>query len=556
VRLDHTSDLWWKNAIVYCVDVETFLDTDGDGVGDFRGLIRQIDYLAGLGITCLWLMPFYPSPNRDDGYDITDYYGVDPRLGDLGEFVELVRTANDRGIKVIIDLVVNHTSDEHPWFEAARADRGSRFRDYYVWRDEPSEQPAGIAFPDRERSNWEKDEASGQYYLHRFYRFQPDLNVANPAVQDEIHRIVGFWLQLGVAGFRMDAVPFLLETEGIEDTVEDDPHTFLRNLRSFATRRRGETMLLGEVNTDLKALSRFFGDEDGDQLNALFAFMLNQHLWLSLAREDAEPLESVIRTLPTAPPDNCWATFLRNHDELSLDRLTEPQRKEVFKAFGPRSDMQLYGHGLRRRTATMLGGDGPRLRMAWSLMLSLPGTPVIFMGDEIGMGENLSIPDRLSVRVPMQWSDARNGGFSSAPAKQLLRPMRAGSFGPKHVNVAAQRRDDDSLLNFLERLIRRRKESPEFGWGSSTLIETSAPQLFAHRCEWQGSTVAAVHNLSAGNASATLDLGARKDERVEVDDLLETRPHKPNRDGTLDVELDGYGYLWLRVRREGERPLS
>jgi trehalose synthase len=556
VRLDYTSDLWWKNAIVYCLDVETFLDTDGDGVGDFRGLIRQIDYLAGLGVTCLWLMPFYPSPNRDDGYDITDYYGVDPRLGNLGEFVELVRTANDRGIKVIVDLVVNHTSDEHPWFEAARADRDSPYRDYYVWRDQPSAEPKGIAFPDKEKSNWQLDPESGQYYLHRFYRFQPDLNVANLAVRDEIARIAGFWLQLGVAGFRMDAVPFLLETEGIQEGVEDDPHGFLRSLRSFATRRRGETLLLGEVNAELKALSRFFGDEDGDQLNAQFAFLLNQNLWLSLAREDAEPLEAVIRTLPTAPPDNCWATFLRNHDELSLDKLTESQRKEVFKAFGPRTDMQLYGHGLRRRTATMLGGDGPRLRMAWSLMLSLPGTPVIFMGDEIGMGENLSIPDRMSVRVPMQWSGERNGGFSSAAAKELVRPVRSGRFGPKQVNVAAQRRDDDSLLNFLERLIRRRKETPEFGWGSSTLIETTAGQLFAHRCDWQGSRVAAVHNLSGTKARATLDLGISKGERVAIDDLLEQREHRPNADGTLDVELDGYGYLWLRVRRPGERSLT
>jgi trehalose synthase len=556
VRLDYTSDLWWKNAIVYCLDVETFLDTDGDGVGDFRGLIRQIDYLAGLGVTCLWLMPFYPSPNRDDGYDITDYYGVDPRLGNLGEFVELVRTANDRGIKVIVDLVVNHTSDEHPWFEAARADRDSPYRDYYVWRDQPSAEPKGIAFPDKEKSNWQLDPESGQYYLHRFYRFQPDLNVANLAVRDEIARIAGFWLQLGVAGFRMDAVPFLLETEGIQEGVEDDPHGFLRSLRSFATRRRGETLLLGEVNAELKALSRFFGDEDGDQLNAQFAFLLNQNLWLSLAREDAEPLEAVIRTLPTAPPDNCWATFLRNHDELSLDKLTESQRKEVFKAFGPRTDMQLYGHGLRRRTATMLGGDGPRLRMAWSLMLSLPGTPVIFMGDEIGMGENLSIPDRMSVRVPMQWSGERNGGFSSAAAKELVRPVRSGRFGPKQVNVAAQRRDDNSLLNFLERLIRRRKETPEFGWGSSTLIETTAGQLFAHRCDWQGSRVAAVHNLSGTKARATLDLGISKGERVAIDDLLEQREHRPNADGTLDVELDGYGYLWLRVRRPGERSLT
>jgi trehalose synthase len=556
MRLEHTSDLWWKNAIVYCLDVETFLDSDGDGVGDFQGLIRQIDYLAGLGVTCLWLMPFYPSPNRDDGYDVSDYYGVDPRLGDPGEFVELVRTANDRGIKVILDLVVNHTSDEHPWFKAARADRDSRFRSYYVWRDEPSDEPKGISFPDKETSNWEREDGSGQYYLHRFYRFQPDLNVANPAVRDEIARIVGFWLQLGVAGFRMDAVPFLLETEGIAEAVGEDQHGFLRSLRAFATRRRGEAMLLGEVNTDLKALARFFGDEDGDQLNVQFGFLLNQNLWLALAREDAEPLEQVIRSLPAPPPDNTWANFLRNHDELSLDKLTESQRKEVFAAFGPRKDMQLYGHGLRRRTAAMLGGDGPRLRMAWSLMLSLPGTPVIFMGDEIGMGENLALPDRMSVRVPMQWSDERNGGFSSAAPKDLVRPVKTGRFGPKHVNVAAQRRETDSLLNFLERLIRRRKETPEFGWGSSTLIETGAPQLFAHRCEWQGSAVAAVHNLSPAKARATLDLGVEKGEKVAIDDLLEEREHRPNRDGTLDVELDGYGYMWLGVRRRGERPLS
>ena len=305
-------------------------------------------------------------------------------------------------------------------------------------------------------------------------------------------------------------------------------------------------MLLGEVNTALKDLARYFGDEDGDQLNMQFAFMLNQQLWLSLAREEAEPLESIIRSLPEVPPENAWATFLRNHDELSLDKLTGPQREEVFAAFGPDSGMQLYGHGLRRRTAAMLGGDGPRLRMAWSLMLSLAGTPVIFMGDEIGMGENLAIPDRMSVRVPMQWSDGRNGGFSSARKADLVRPMATGKLGFKHVNVAAQRRDPDSLLNWMERLIRRRKETPEFGWGTSSLIETAAPELFAHRCEWQGSTVIAVHNLSGKPAKATLELGGGGKKAV-VNDLLEDRDHAVKSDGTLDVALDGYGYLWLRV---------
>jgi glycosidase len=286
-----------------------------------------------------------------------------------------------------------------------------------------------------------------------------------------------------------------------------------------------------------------------------FAFMLNQQLWLSLARQEAEPLESIIRSLPDVPPDNSWATFLRNHDELSLDKLTGPQREEVFAAFGPSRSMQLYGHGLRRRTAAMIGGDGPRLRMAWSLMLSLPGTPVIFMGDEIGMGENLAIPDRMSVRVPMQWTAGRNGGFSTARKSDLVRPMVTGKLGARHVNVSAQRRDPDSLLSWMERLIRRRKETPELGWGTSTLIETAAPALFAHRCEWRGSTVIAVHNLARRPAKASLDLGTGR-QKVMVHDLLEERELAPGRDGTLDVHLGAYGYLWLRVVRAGERSLT
>jgi glycosidase len=315
-------------------------------------------------------------------------------------------------------------------------------------------------------------------------------------------------------------------------------------------------MLLGEVNTGLKDLARFFGDEDGDQLNMQFAFLLNQNLWLSLAREDAEPLEGVIRSLPDPPPDNGWATFLRNHDELSLDKLTGPQREEIFAAFGRDEDMQLYGHGLRRRAASMLGGDGPRLRMAWSLMLSLPGAPVIFMGDEIGMGENLDLPDRMSVRVPMQWSDAPNGGFSTAAAEDLVRPLSGGGFGPREVNVATQRREPGSLLNWMERMIRRRKETPELGWGTSELIETAETSLFAHRCVWEGSTVVAAHNLSGRAVHGTLALGVPEDESIAIDDLLEKRDHKPARDNSLDVKLDAYGYLWLRVRREGERAIS
>ncbi|HEX4719239.1 MAG TPA: alpha-amylase family protein [Thermoleophilaceae bacterium] len=552
MRLDETSDQWWKNAIVYCLDVETFIDSDSDGVGDFRGLIRQVDYIAGLGVNCIWLMPFQPSPDCDDGYDITDYYSVDPRLGTLGDFVEFVRTANDRGIRVVIDLVLNHTSIEHPWFQDARSSRDDPKRGWYVWRDEPSDVPKGLFFPNRETSNWAFDEEAGQWYLHRFYSFQADLDTANPEVRDEIARILGYWLQLGVSGFRLDAVPALLETSGLPERVSEDPREWLRCLRTFVNRRRGDAALLGELNVNLTDLAGYFG-EHGDLLHMQFAFLMNQQLWLALAREEAEPLEAVIRELPKVPPDNAWATFLRNHDELTLDKLTAAQRDEIFAAFGPKKNMQVYGHGLRRRLAPMLDGDPDRLRLAWSLVFSLPGTPVILYGDEIGLGENLALDDRMAVRVPMQWSGDPSGGFSTAAAKDLVRPLATGKFGPKDVNVAEQRREEDSLLNWMARLIRRRRESPEFGWGAVTLLETQSPSLFAHRCDWEGSTVIAVHNLGEARTEATITLD---DDVLAIDDMLEAREHEILDGGKLKARLGRYGYLWLRVRREGERKLS
>jgi trehalose synthase len=537
VRLDETSDQWWKNAVVYCLDIETFFDSDGDGVGDINGLIGQVDYLAGLGVTCIWLMPFQPTPNRDDGYDITDYYGIDERLGTPGQFVEFIRTAGDRGMRVVVDLVVNHTSDEHPWFQEARSDPEAPHRDWYVWRDEPSDEPKGLFFPNKETSNWAYDRKAKQWYLHRFYSFQPDLDTANPAVRDEIATVMGYWLQMGVAGFRVDAVPALLETEGLPERVKDDPREWLRRLRAFVNRRRGDAVLLGEVNVALADLASYFGDH-GDLLNMQFGFLLNQHIWLALAREEAEPLEIVIRELPKVPPDNAWATFLRNHDELTLDKLTAPQRDQIFAAFGPDENMQLYGHGLRRRLAPMLDGDPDRLRLAWSLLFSLPGTPVILYGDEIGIGENLEqLDDRMSVRVPMQWT-------ADQPA--LERPQATGKFGPKKVSVAAHQRDPDSLLRWMERLIRRRREHPEFGWGTIELLETDAPSLFAHRCSWQGSDVVAVHNVGSGNAKATLELG---EGVTAVDDLLEARDHSVTKGGQVEVKLGPYGYLWLKVQR-------
>ena len=462
MMIARTADLWWKNAIIYCLDVETFQDSNGDGIGDFAGLTARVDYLSGLGVSCIWLMPFHPSPNRDDGYDVTDYYAVDPRLGTIGELVEFVRTANDRGIRVIADLVVNHTSDQHPWFQAARADRASPYRDYYVWVDEiPADGPKGLVFPDAEQSNWDYDKKAGQYYLHRFYRHQPDLNIASHAVRDEIAKVTGFWLQLGLAGFRVDAVPFLLETEGIPGEVERHMHEFLHDLRAFTGRRRGDAMLMGEVNLEPEDVRRFFGDEDGDELHMCLNFNLNQAMALAVVREDAAPLIHGLRALPSLPPDASWANFVRNHDEWSLDKLTDAERQEAFKAFGAKPDMQLFGRGVRRRLPTMLNGDQARIRMVYSLTFSLPGAPVLFYGEEIGMSENLAIPGRQSVRSPMQWANDKNGGFSSADPERLSRPVVASrGYRPAAINVADQRADESSLLNWMERLIRRRRECP------------------------------------------------------------------------------------------------
>ena len=399
-----SSDLWWRDAIVYCLDVQTFLDTDGDGQGDIGGVIERIDYLAGMGVTCLWLMPFYPSADRDDGYDILDFYAVDPRLGTLGDFTEMVRTAGDRGIRVIADLVVNHTSIHHPWFQSARSSRDSPFRDWYVWSDEkPRERPGDVVFPDQENSNWAWDDEAGQWYLHRFYTEQPDLNVANPRVRDEIAQIAGFWMQQGLAGFRVDAVPFLIEPVGMPPGAIEDPHELLADLRAYLGRRRGDAVLLGEVNLPPPDQARFFGD-GRREIDMMFDFHAMQAMYLSLARQDAGPLAEALERRPK-PPDGCaWAVFARNHDELTLDQLSDDERAEVFDAFCPSEDLQLYGRGLRMRLPTMLDGDQRRLRMAYSLIFSLPGAPVLFYGEEIGMGENRDIPGRLAVRSPMQWS--------------------------------------------------------------------------------------------------------------------------------------------------------
>jgi len=556
VKITDTSDVWWKNAVVYCLDVETFLDWDGDGVGDLVGLSQRIDYLAELGVSCLWLMPIYPSPDRDDGYDITDHYGIDPRLGTHGDFVELVRTARDRGMRVIVDLVVNHTSDKHPWFKSARSSPDSPHRDWYVWSDDPPETKASeIVFPDQEDSIWTFDEKAGSHYQHRFYRHQPDLNVANPAVRDEIEKVVGFWLQLGVSGFRVDAVPYVVATVGKDPRGEaPDPHDYLADIRSFMTRRAGDALLLGEVNLPHDQQRLYFGGE-GEELQMLFDFIGMQNLYLSMAREDVGPLVDALLARPEIPWHCQWATFVRNHDELTLDKLSDDERQEVFAAFGPEPDMQIFGRGLRRRLPPMLGGDPRRVRMAYSLLFSLPGTPVLFYGEEIGMGEELSAEGRMAVRTPMQWDAGRNGGFSTAAPSKLPGPVVSGGYGPQHVNVAAQRRDPDTLLAFVTLLAKRYREAPELGWGELQVLDQPHRAVLSHSLRKDDACTVFLHNLSGEPFAVPLQV-PDVEEGCHLVDLIGDEGIELDEKGRTEVQLGGYGHRWYRLVSPGDRRLT
>ncbi|HEY4569510.1 MAG TPA: alpha-amylase family protein, partial [Kribbella sp.] len=373
------SEHWYREAVVYCVDVDAFADSNGDGVGDFQGLIGRLDYLTRLGVTCLWLHPIHPTPGRDDGYDVTDFYAVDPRLGTLGDFAELLHQADNRGIRVIIDLVVNHTSDEHPWFVSARSDPDSPYRDWYVWsQTEPPDRHQGMVFPGEQSETWTYDRRARAWYYHRFYDFQPDLNFANPAVRAEVKKIMAFWLQLGVSGFRMDAVPFIIELTEPGRSQSPMDFDFLTELRSHVAWRGGDAVLLAEANVEPEKLVDYFADAGGsnNRIHMLLDFMLNGRLVLALAREHPEAVIETLTETPALPPGAQWATFLRNHDEIDLSRLTAEQRDEVFAKFGPKPEMRLYDRDIRRRLAPMLGGDRRRLELAYSLQFTMRGTPV------------------------------------------------------------------------------------------------------------------------------------------------------------------------------------
>lgn len=553
MKITDTSDLWWKSAIIYCLDVETYLDSDGDGVGDMQGLAQRIDYLAQLGVTCLWLMPFYPTPDRDDGYDITDFYGVDPRLGNHGEFVEMIRTAHDRGMRVIVDLVVNHTSDRHPWFQKARRSVNSPYRDYYIWRDEaPPKGQKNPVFPGEADGVWSKDEASGQWYQHSFYEHQPDLNIANPAVRDELARVIGYWLQLGVSGFRVDAVPFLLEMPPGAHIA--DPHELLRDFRRFLQRRSSEAILLGEVNLPYEQQVAYFGGGDVSELSMQFDFVGMQAFYLSLARQDPAPLVAALTSRPALPDDVQWANFLRNHDELTLDKLTDAEREEVFEAFAPDERQRVFGRGITRRLPPMLG-DPRRIRMAYSLLFTLPGTPVLFYGEEIGMGENIEIPGRSAVRTPMQWTAEKNGGFSQATPSRLIAQPPGDGYAPQHVNAADQIEDRGSLLHFFRDLISRYRISPELGWGTLEVLEQPVDHLLVHSLRADVGRMVAIHNFADVPATTSFSLKDEPDGTRLVDLLGAERIPLDER-GRVELEVPAYGYRWLRVSRPNDGRVS
>jgi len=537
-------DLWYKNAVIYCLDVEKYVDGNNDGIGDFVGLTRRLDYLAGLGVTCIWLQPFYDSPNRDNGYDVTGYYAVHPKLGTFGDFVDFMNHAEQIGLRVIVDLVVNHTSERHPWFQAARKDPKSPYRDWYVWsKKRPPDYNKGMVFPGVQKATWTRDEVAGEYYFHRFYDFQPDLNTTNPAVRAEILRIMGFWLQLGVCGFRMDAVPFLISRKGAHVRAHKD-YEFLHEMRDFLQWRRRDAVLLAEANVPPDESLEYFGDL-GDRLQMMLNFPVNQRIYYALATGDLNPLMTALEATKERPQAAQWVHFLRSHDELDLGRLTKTQREKVFAAFGPTKDMQLYNRGIRRRFVPMVDNDRRRIELAYSLLFTLPGTPMIQYGDEIGMGDDLSLPERECARTPMQWSADKNGGFSTA-RRTVLPVISDPIYGYHRVNVEAQRRDPHSLLNWVERKIRMRRECPEISWGDWKILKTNADDVLTMEYTWRDHSLIVLHNFADKPRAVRLPVSTAG-TRMLVD-LLWTNDSRAGEHGHHEIELEPYDYRWFRAR--------
>ena len=544
-------DLWYRNAIIYCLDVEKYMDSNGDGIGDFEGLSARLEYLSGLGVTCVWLLPFYKSPNRDNGYDVSDYYSVHERHGSLGDFVECMNHARALGIRVITDLVVNHTSKDHAWFQDARRNPKSPYRDWYVWsKERPANHAEGMVFPGVQTTTWTLDRTAKQYYFHRFFDFQPDLNTHNPDLRAEIYKIMGFWLELGVSGFRMDAVPFLIEKKGANVEKSQD-FWLLHEMRDFLQWRTGDAVLLAEANVPPDESHDYFGS-DGDRLQMLLNFPVNQRLWYALATGDIEPLKWAISETQKLPAHAQYVQFLRSHDECDLGRLTEEQRAAVFKACAPRKNMQLYNRGVRRRLAPMLGGKRARLELAFSLLFSLPGTPMMQYGDEIGIWDDLSLPERECARTAMQWSSAPYGGFSQS-RKTVVPIVNDKEHGYQRVNVADQRRDPASLLNWTERRIRARKELPEIGWGKCTVVSVETRAVLVLRYEWRNVALVTVHNFA--DTEQVVHFDVRTDRGGTLCDVFDEDHSRADAAGQHEIRLRPYGHRWFRVGAPDTTPM-
>ena len=474
---------------------------------------------------------------------IDDYYSVDSRHGTAGDFVEFMHEAKKRGMRVVIDLVVNHTSDQHCWFQQARRDPNSKFRDWYVWsKKRPADWNKGMVFPGVQKATWTLDKEAGEYYFHRFYDFQPDLNIDHSDVRTEIRRIMGFWLELGVDGFRVDAVPFIIESKqaGKEPELRFE---YLTEMRRFLQWRSRDAILLGEANVLPPEHLKYFGHDGGDGIHMMFNFWVNQHLFYALASGDAAPLMDALQATHRLPTTSQWAQFLRNHDELDIDRLTDEQKAKVFEKFGPDKNMQLYGRGIRRRLAPMLGSQA-QIEFAYSVLFSLPGTPVLRYGDEIGMGDDLKLKERASVRTPMHWSSETNAGFSTAD-KTVHPVISEGPYSCDQVNVESQRRDEQSLFNWTARMIRLRKECPEVGWGDWKIIKTGSPHVLAIRYDWRGNSLLILHNFDDKPREVKIKPGVEGDDLLF--NLLAIDESRAKEDGLHHITLEAHGYRWYRV---------
>ncbi|HEY5884193.1 MAG TPA: maltose alpha-D-glucosyltransferase [Pyrinomonadaceae bacterium] len=537
---------WYKDAIFYEVYVRGFYDSDADGVGDFRGLTEKLEYLEWLGIDCIWLLPFYESPLRDGGYDISDYYTVLPEHGTLNDFKEFLAAAHAKGIRVIADLVINHTSDKHPWFQEARSSTDSPKRNWYVWSDTDQKYlDARIIFSDTERSNWTWDEEAGAYYWHRFFSHQPDLNYDNPEVQKAILDVVSFWLNLGIDGFRVDAAPYLFQREGTNCENLPETHAFLKKLRQFVNQHYPNSLLLAEANQWPEDVVQFFAE--GDEFHMAYHFPIMPRLFMALRREDRRPIVEILERTPTIPESCQWGMFLRNHDELTLEMVTDEERDYLYNEYAKDHRMRLNA-GIRRRLAPLMENGRRRIELLHGLLFSLPGSPFLYYGDEIGMGDNIYLGDRDGVRTPMQWTSDRNAGFSQADVARLYFPVIMDSvYGYQAVNVEAQQRYGTSLLNWLREMIQLRKRHPVFGRGALIFLKPENRKVFAFIRTYLDETVLCVFNLSQFAQPVELDLTAYKG--FIPTEMLGGADFPSIGEGLYQLALAPRGFYWFLLRR-------